>query len=74
MSRSRRRTPIMGMTCAESEKQDKQRANGALRTAVRDALRRGAELMPELREVSNICTFAKDGKSWRWQWEEGMRK
>ena len=66
MSRSRRRTPIVGITTADSEKDDKRQANQNLRHAVRRALRTGAEVIPTLRDVSDVWTFAKDGKHW-WQ-------
>lgn len=62
MSRSRRKSPYTGLTTAESDKDDKRRAHRALRRAEKDALRRGAETHPRLREVSNAYTFAKDGK------------
>jgi hypothetical protein len=64
MSRSRRKTPISGITVAESEKKDKQIANRRLRHRVRSALATGAEVLPERREVSNVWSFDKDGKHW----------
>jgi hypothetical protein len=64
MSRSRRRTPIFGITTSDSEKQDKREANRRLRRAVRLALDAGDEVLPHLREVSNVWGFAKDGKRW----------
>lgn len=62
MSRSRRKTPIVGITTAMSEKFDKGKANRKLRSRVHVALDRGDEVLPELREVSDVWTFAKDGK------------
>jgi len=64
MSRSRRRTPIIGNTCARSEKDDKRRANRTLRTHLRGALVRMDEVLPVLRDVSTTWLFAKDGKHW----------
>ena len=64
MSRSRRKTPITGNACSESEKHDKHLANKALRAKVRDALARDAEVMPIMREASNVWDFNKDGKQW----------
>jgi ATP-dependent Zn protease len=65
MSRSRIKTPITGNAAnAKSEKADKQKANRVLRARVRVALNNDAEVMPELREVSEVYTFAKDGKSY----------
>jgi hypothetical protein len=72
MTRSRQRTPITGITTAESEKDDKRRANRALRAGVRAAIAAGADVMPALREVSNVWKFAKDGK--RWWPKHDMRK
>jgi hypothetical protein len=62
MSRSFRHTAIAGIAIAKSEKSDKQDANRRLRFFVHVALRRGDDLMPELREVSDVWTWAKDGK------------
>ena len=64
MARSKRHTPIASITTARSEKADKRFANRKLRVAVRKAMRDDNEIMPELREVSNIYAFAKDGKVW----------
>lgn len=58
MSRSRKRTPVCGMTTAHSEKEDKRRANRKLRRRVA----RAPANAPALREVSNVWTMAKDGK------------
>lgn len=60
MSRSRRRTPVMGIADA-SDREDKRRANRALRRGVRVAVDAGRE-PPMLREVSNVWGMAKDGK------------
>lgn len=64
MSRSRKKTPIIGMTTTDTEKQDKRHANRKLRVAVRNALAGEEEIMPELREVSDVWSFGKDGKRW----------
>jgi len=63
MSRSRRKTPICGITTAQSEKQDKRIANRRLRCRVRSALRGDPDaLLPLLREVSDPWLMDKDGK------------
>ena len=63
MSRSRRRTPICGITTADSEKQDKRIANRKLRRKVRVAIRADAEgELPARRVVSNPWCMDKDGK------------
>ena len=68
MARSRRRTPIVGITTSDSEKDDKRRANRNCRRSLRHALRVGANadlvLLPELRDVSNVWAMDKDGKQW----------
>ena len=65
MSRSRRRTPICGITTAKTEKQDKQMANRIERRRVRTSLatRPDAEVLPAKRELSNVWSMAKDGKN-----------
>jgi hypothetical protein len=63
MSRSRRKTPICGITTALSEKQDKRIANRRLRRRVRFRLRVDPDApLPLLREVSNPWLMDKDGK------------
>ncbi len=61
MSRSWRKTPIMG-NCGHSEKDDKRIANRALRAAARQAIARLSDVFPLLRETSNRLTMNKDGK------------
>ncbi len=58
MSRSRRKTPKIGITTTRSEKEDKRVANRALRRKVRQGK---SELM--IRDVSDVWAFGKDGKS-----------
>ena len=72
MSRSVRKVPIIGITCKESEHDDKRIAQRRLRRAAKEAMRRGRPL-PLLREVSDIWNFAKDGKRWMnacWPWRD----
>lgn len=61
MSRSYKKTPILGYAAARSERRDKKGWHGRMRAAVREALLGEGE-MPEVREVSNVWSFAKDGK------------
>ena len=71
MARSRKKTPIAGVTSARSEKRDKADAHRRERRKVRAALSADVapELLPARREVSDVRSFAKDGKvyapSWR---------
>lgn len=60
MSRSRRRTPIVGATTSRSEKLDKRLANHALRALVRSRKTWEATI----RLVSNVYCFSKDGKQY----------
>jgi hypothetical protein len=50
------------MTTSPSEKDDKRHANRLCRRRLRAALRTDAEVLPTLREVSNVWKFDKDGK------------
>lgn len=75
MSNSRKKVNVTGISTCKSEKQDKRLANRKLRAAVRGAMADDAEVMPELREVSSVWTFGKDGKRW-WgdRFPQGLRK
>lgn len=64
MSRSRKKTPISGITCAESEKADKKIWHSRLRAKTRIALKRGDEILPEEDDASNPYLMAKDGKNY----------
>jgi hypothetical protein len=65
MSRSRRQHPIIGISIAKSEKYDKQKSNRILRARVRTALTKNEDpVLPVLREVSDVWSFAKDGKQY----------
>lgn len=68
MARSHRRTPIVSITTAASEKQDKRWANRILRSATRRAIKCSTEpdaaVLPIMREVSDEWSMAKDGRSW----------
>ena len=76
MSRSHRKTPIHGITLCRSEKDDKRKANRKLRAALRAATSSEAEVMPTLREVSNVWTMGKDGRHWfdKRRFPDAMRK
>ena len=77
MSRSKRKTPVLGITTAKSEKQDKRIANRKLRRAVKQRLGYDPDgVMPELREVSNVWSMDKDGKRryFRSEWEAKPRR
>jgi hypothetical protein len=76
MSRSRRKNPICGNAKAESEKEDKQRANRVFRRREKDAIRKRKDPPEDINEVITDWDMAKDGKQ-RFdpeRWPEGMRK
>lgn len=66
MSRSRRRTPVCGITTAASEKQDKVAAHRRERRQVHAVLgvEPARDVLPHRRELSNVWTYAKDGKQY----------
>ncbi len=63
MSRSKRKSPIRGITSADSEKEDKVAAHRKFRRTIRIALDQGADILPHVRELSNQWAMAKDGKT-----------
>ncbi|MGO9444948.1 MAG: hypothetical protein ACLPXB_09250 [Thiobacillaceae bacterium] len=70
MSRSRRKTPIVGHTTCRSERQDKKRWHQRLRTREREALAcasldaLSAHLPFLEHQVSNVWSMGKDGRSY----------
>ena len=72
MARSRKKTPITAVTTARSEKADKVAAHRKERRKVRAVLATDAapDLLPGRREVSNVWTYAKDGKRYAHPWLE----
>ena len=66
MSRSRKKTPISGWSCKESDKKDKQLSNRKFRKIAKELLKKGEfEMLPMTKEeVSEVCSYAKDGKQY----------
>jgi len=64
MSRSKKRTPVCGMTSARSEKQDKRLYNRRYRRICKQIIHADPtrELLPSLSEYSNTWAMDKDGK------------
>ncbi|MCB4800316.1 hypothetical protein [Neotamlana laminarinivorans] len=62
MSRSKKKTKIQGITTATSEKENKQDANRKFRRIIKQKIKAEETELPELREVSNVWSFDKDGK------------
>lgn len=67
MTRSKRHTPARGIG-GGSDKRDKRIAQRRLRRRVKVAVEQGAEVVPELREVSDVWDFRKDGKIYLGEW------
>lgn len=66
MSRSYKKTPIVGNTKAPSDKPFKRQVNRAFRTAAKQHLNKGmVESMPiYLDELRSVWDAPKDGKNW----------
>ena len=64
MARSQRKTPIRGITTAESEKKDKQLAHRRYRRKMKAVLQQApdAEILPHVRDLSNPWSMSKDGR------------
>lgn len=64
MSRSRKKTPVAGMTTAVSEKQDKRLYNRRYRRVTKQMvhIEPAREVLPHLREYSDPWGMDKDGK------------
>jgi hypothetical protein len=62
MSRSYIKNKIVGYTKKETEKRDKTIANKRYRRLVKVRIAKRSEILPLIREVSNIYQFDKDGK------------
>ena len=75
MSRSKKKTKIHGITTASSEKENKQDANRKLHRVVKQKVDSGETDLPDLREVSNVWCFDKDGKRYNAEMtEKDLRK
>ena len=64
MSRSYRKTPIYGNTKSDSEKEDKRIANRRYRRNTKQLIQAGHDTLPQIRELSDVWDFAKDGRRW----------
>jgi len=62
MSRSTRKTPKSGITTAETEKENKRRANRKFRRVTKLQVKKGRDEPSLPRELSNVWSFDKDGK------------
>jgi hypothetical protein len=71
MSRSRKKHPITGITCAETEKEFKQQEHQRERSHVRDALKSDKDVLPHPKQFGNPWAGPKDGKQ---VWTDNQRK
>ena len=62
MSRSKRKTPIFGITTAKSEKQDKRRWIRTFRRIAKIKTQTKSEAPVKIAAVTNVWDGAKDGK------------
>lgn len=62
MSHSFKHLPITGITTCRSEKYDKRLANRCLRRVTKQILPDEDTVFPEMRELTDIWCFGKDGK------------
>lgn len=62
MSRSLKKTPKTGITTAETEKENKRKANRKLRRVTKIQVKKGDSGLTSLKEISNVWSFDKDGK------------
>lgn len=63
MSRSKKKTPKIGTTNADTEKESKRKANRKFRRTSKIGLKKSKDVLPKkIREVSDVWAFDKDGK------------
>lgn len=62
MSRSKRKTPIFGITTATSEKLDKRRWNKTFRRIAKNHITKQKELPHKIAAVTDVWDGNKDGK------------
>jgi len=64
MSRSIKKTPIIGHCNCCSEKKDKRIANRKFRLSTKILLKKGKDPLFSIRQISNVWQFGKDGKQY----------
>ena len=64
MTKSRRKTPVRGITSAESEKEDKAASHRAYRRTLKQMIDPSLETpLPTEQQITNPWSMAKDGKT-----------
>lgn len=80
MSRSRKKNPVCGITCSDSEKQDKRIINRALRRISRAITKKdeGDSIYPLKNSILSLWEMDKDGKQRfdkdHWFYKKVLRK
>ncbi len=64
MSRSRKKTPRLGISSSNSEKKDKQTANRIFRRKGKQQVKNGKEPVVDINDVMTTWEMAKDGKKY----------
>ena len=62
MARSRKKSPITGITNAKTEKSNKRKANRKFRRVAKVQIMKGDTRLVSIKEVSDVWSFDKDGK------------
>ena len=62
MARSRKKSPITGITNAKTEKSNKRKANRKFRRVAKVQIKKGDTRLVSIKEVSDVWSFDKDGK------------
>lgn len=71
MSRSKRKTPMRGITCCKSEKPEKKAWHRRFRAWCKQKLHKGEDLgNKDHRNVSNPWAMGKDGKYYDLGWND----
>lgn len=73
MSRSKKKTPITGITYSKSNKRFKQNEHRRERRAVNILLHTGKEIMPPLKKYGNEWASPRDGKTYFGDMKCGIR-
>ena len=64
MSRSKRKTPVRGITSSDSEKADKAASHRKIRRTIRKIVPVAPEaVLPQEKQLTNPYSMAKDGKA-----------
>lgn len=71
MSRSRKKTPITGVSTTASEKKEKEKLHRRERKRVRQvlAVEPEAEVLPDKRDFGDAESMGKDGKVYKGSWK-----